>query len=62
MTVHVGEITSEVTPPRSDAVVDAGAATGDSAAERWAQEARTSAMLDQLARDRARTATGYGDD
>lgn len=61
MTVHVGEITSEVTSPRSDAVADAGTATGDTA-ERWEQQVRTSAMLHTLARDRARTATGYGDD
>lgn len=61
MTVHVGEITSEVTSPRSVAEADAGAAPGGGA-DRWEQQVRTAELLDQLARDRARTATGYGDD
>ncbi|KAF0956729.1 MULTISPECIES: hypothetical protein [Rhodococcus] len=58
MTVHIGQITSEVdaTSPATATV-----AAGDKADE-WEERARLAAMLDRLERDRRRTSTGYGDD
>jgi hypothetical protein len=56
MTVHVGEITSEVTAARSPGAADA---TGG---DEWEERVRLAALMEQEARDRARTATGYGDD
>lgn len=58
MTVHVGEITSEVV------------ATGNAGADRgggdevsvWEERRRMEAALQRLAVDRARTATGHGHD
>ena len=57
MTVHVGEITSEVSVPAPDR--DAAALPG---ADEWEERARLDAMLERVARDRYRTSTGYGDD
>lgn len=57
MTVHIGEITSEV--------ATGAAAVGPDAAgeaDEWEERARLAAMLERLERDRHRTATGYGDD
>ncbi|MGH3774190.1 MAG: hypothetical protein ACRDRR_00405 [Pseudonocardiaceae bacterium] len=57
MTVHVGEITSEV-------VAMGGAAGSEAGGEAsvWEQQCRTEATIERLARDRLRTATGYGHD
>ena len=58
MTVHVGEITSEVV-----AMGGAAAAGGEGGeASVWEQRCRTEATIERLARDRLRTATGYGHD
>jgi|EndMetStandDraft_8_1072994.scaffolds.fasta_scaffold326927_2 hypothetical protein len=57
MTVHVGQVTSEVTALPS-------ATTGEqpSTQDTWEQRAVLDALLARIDRDRARTATGYGDD
>lgn len=57
MTVHVGEITSEVTAtggPPADA--------GEEATTVWAERCRVEAMVERIERDRMRTATGCGHD
>jgi hypothetical protein len=56
MTVHVGQVTSEVTATQT------GGATGDEAETVWEQRCRIAAMVESLARDRLRTATGNGHD
>ncbi len=56
MTVHIGQITSEVrntAPPAPPAASD-GTATSSG----WDEEARLSALLARLTLDRMRTATG----
>ena len=54
MTVHVSEVTSEVSGP---------AGVADSMAEDpWEEQLRIAAAMDQVEHDRRRTATGYGDD
>jgi hypothetical protein len=58
MTVHVGQVTSEVrssAPVRPDAV-------GDEQSNVWEQRHRTAALVERVGRDRRRTATGVGDD
>jgi hypothetical protein len=57
MTVHVGEITSEVSVGADEAAEDA---TGG--ADEWEERVRTAAVLERIERDRSRTTTGYGDD
>ena len=58
MTVHIGQITSEV---RSSAPLPP-----DGAADReqspWDERVRVAAMLERVARDRRRTSTGVDDD
>jgi hypothetical protein len=58
MTVHIGQVTSEV---RSSAPVhpDRGA---DEKTSAWDERVRMAAMLERVARDRRRTATGVADD
>ena len=58
MTVHIGQITSEVTAPGGDA---AGGHDGAGGSE-WDERCRLEATLDRVARDRLRTATGWGHD
>jgi hypothetical protein len=57
MTVHVGEITSEVSVGADEAAEDA---TGG--ADEWEERLRTAAVIERIERDRSRTTTGYGDD
>jgi hypothetical protein len=57
MTVHVGQITSEVTVAGAPAP-----ATEGEAPTVWAERCRIEAMVERLARDRLRTATGCGHD
>lgn len=57
MTVHIGQITSEV---RSFAPVHPDGAT-DTAKSPWDERVRVAAMLERVARDRLRTATGADD-
>lgn len=57
MTVHVGEITSEVVASST------AAASGEGGeASVWEQRCRTEATIERLARDRLRTTTGHGHD
>ena len=56
MTVHIGEITSEVSTE------DAGSPGPSTAPDPWEERATLAAALLRLERDRLRTATGYGDD
>ena len=58
MTVHIGQITSEV---RSSAPVHPDGAA-DAANSPWDEQVRVAAMLERVARDRRRTATGVDDD
>jgi len=58
MTVHVGEITSEVVAMGGAA----GSEANGSEASVWEERCRTEATIERLARDRLRTATGYGHD
>ncbi len=57
MTVHIGQITSEV---RSSASVHPGRAADTSSP--WDERVRVAAMLERVARDRRRTSTGVEDD
>jgi hypothetical protein len=58
MTVHVGQITSEV---RSEAPTHTEASSEDETSV-WEERVRVSSSLERVARDRARTATGCSDD
>ena len=58
MTVHIGQITSEV---RSTAPVQPGRAA-DKEASPWDERIQVAAMLERVARDRRRTSTGVEDD
>ncbi len=55
MTVHVGEVTSEVSAA-------AAQMPGGESEDPWEEQARMAAVLDRAARDRRRTGTGFGDD
>jgi hypothetical protein len=57
MTVHVGEITSEVVAMDSTAPKQQA---GE--APEWEERCRIEAMIERLARDQLRTATGHGHD
>jgi hypothetical protein len=54
MTVHVGEVTSEVSAPAM--------AAGSAAEDPWEEQVRIAAVMDRVEHDRRRTGTGYGDD
>jgi hypothetical protein len=58
MTVHIGQITSEV---RSTAPVHPDR-TADKETSPWDERVRIAAMLERVARDRRRTSTGVEDD
>ena len=64
MTVHIGQITSEVmTAPAGDDTTAGSASSGGGGDEApWAEQARLEMTLERLHRDRLRTATGHGDD
>jgi hypothetical protein len=58
MTVHIGQVTSEVrssAPVRADAVAEEQPNV-------WEQRHRTAALVERVGRDLRRTATGCGDD
>lgn len=57
MTVHVGQVTSEVHATAALPDDDAGADEN-----RWEEPVRLAAMLGRVARNRDRTATGFGHD
>jgi hypothetical protein len=57
MTVHVGQITSEVV-----ATAPGGTAADDEGETVWAERCRIEAMVERVARDRMRTSTGDGRD
>jgi hypothetical protein len=57
MTVHVGQITSEVT----SVPTPVGAPAPDKESV-WAERERIEAVIERLSMDRRRTATGHGDD
>lgn len=58
MTVHVGQVTSEV-----HAASPGGAdRSAPDEVNEWDERAHLAAQLDRVARDRLRTSTGYGDD
>ena len=61
MTVHIGQITSEV---RSTApgYPDRAADKAGKQASRWDERVRVAATLERVARDRRRTSTGVEDD
>ena len=52
MSIHIGEITSEVEATTAEP------AAGESAVSVWQERIRVDAMLERLAADRLRTATG----
>jgi hypothetical protein len=54
MTVHVGEVLSEVSAAAPGGSSPAGPALG---ADEWEERARLADLLDRLQRDRLRTAT-----
>lgn len=58
MTVHVGQVTSEVHATESDA----GDAGPGGEVNEWEEGARLVTRMARIDRDRRRTATGYGDD
>lgn len=58
MTVHVGEITSEVLA--SGTAADGPGPGGEVSV--WEERCRTEAILERLALDRSRTSTGRGHD
>jgi hypothetical protein len=58
MTVHIGEITSEVVT--SGSAAPATGATGGTPV--WDEAARVERLVERVNRDRLRTATGHGDD
>jgi hypothetical protein len=53
MSVHIGEVTSEVTATTAEALP-----TTDPQTNPWQERMRIEATLERLARDRLRTATG----
>ncbi|WP_250002270.1 hypothetical protein [Actinoplanes sp. M2I2] len=53
MSVHIGEVTSEVTATTAEPYP-----SPEPAPSVWHERARTEAMLERIARDRLRTATG----
>jgi hypothetical protein len=57
MTVHVGEITSEVV-----AIDSAAPERQAGEVSEWEERCRIEAIIERLSRDRLRTATGHGDD
>jgi hypothetical protein len=59
MSIHVGQITSEVRAAPAAGVPDD--ASGD-ASSVWDERVRIAAALERVARDRRRTATGRADD
>ena len=59
MTVHIGEITSEVGAPLPDTTAEA---SGEGTTDEWEDRIRLAAQLERLERDRLRTVTGTGDD
>lgn len=58
MTVHVGQITSEV----RSAAPAAASAVPDEESSVWDERLRIAALLERVAKDRRRTATGVADD
>lgn len=58
MSVHIGEITSEVATGATGAPADESGGASDE----WEERVRLAASWDRLERDRRRTATGCGDD
>ncbi|MDH3754612.1 MAG: hypothetical protein OEU32_12135 [Acidimicrobiia bacterium] len=58
MTVHIGEVVSEVSANGRTSAAEA--ATDEESV--WAERARIEALIERLARDRCRTSTGGGDD
>ena len=60
MTVHVGQVTSEVR--MSDTPRETTEAAAKSAASVWDERYRVAALLERVSADRRRTATGFGDD
>lgn len=58
MTIHVGELTSEVVATGSGSEAAAGGGPGS----KWEERAMVAATLERLTRDRLRTATGHGHD
>jgi hypothetical protein len=60
VTVHVGQITSEVTATGSGADGGGSGSGGDESV--WEERCRIEAVVDRLERDRLRTATGSGHD
>lgn len=59
MSIHVGQITSEVTAAPAAGATDGASADASSV---WDERVRVAAMLQRVARDRRRTATGRADD
>ncbi len=59
MTIHIGEVTSEVVATGGPSGAEE---TGGGAASVWEERVRVESMLERLARDRMRTSTGGGDD
>lgn len=59
MTIHVGQITSEVRAAPAAGPTDAAAGEAGSV---WDERVRVAAALQRVARDRRRTATGLADD
>jgi hypothetical protein len=53
MSVHIGEVTSEVTATTAEPLPSA-----EPAPSVWQERVRIEAILERLARDRLRTATG----
>jgi hypothetical protein len=60
VTVHVGQITSEVTSAGAGTADDPAGSGGDVSV--WEERNRFEAFVERLARDRLRTATGGGHD
>lgn len=61
MTVHIGQITSEVDAATARPTAPPPAPPGAEVGE-WEERARVAARLDRIARDRLRTSTEHGDD
>jgi hypothetical protein len=62
MTVHVGQVTSEVHTSTGPTDAAAAAADGGAGVNPWEERARIAALIERISRDRLRTATGHGDD